>query len=337
MKAIVYTQYGPADILQLKEIEKPEPKQNEVLVRIYATSVNRTDNATIKAIPFFARMITGLFRPKKQTPGTEFSGEIESVGESVSSFKMGDKVFGFDDSGAQSHAEYTAITVDKIASIPPNISFEQAAVCSEGAHYAYNTINKIDLDKVQSVIVNGATGAIGSAAVQLLKYFDKHVTAVCATENMEVVKLLGADHIIDYKKEDFTKTDKQYDFVFDAVGKSSFFKCWRLLKTGGVYASTDLGFLAQNMLLPLITPVIKPVIGKKKTVAPIPVNINRSLLLVQDLIEQNRFVPLIDKKYAFEDIIDAYKYVEQGQKIGNVVVSLIDGTMDPGDDYQKGH
>jgi NADPH:quinone reductase-like Zn-dependent oxidoreductase len=337
MKAIVYTQYGPADILQLKEIEKPEPKQNEVLVRIHATTVNRTDNATIKAIPFFARIITGLFRPKKQTPGTEFSGEIESAGEDVSSFKAGDKVFGFDDGGAKSHAEYTVITIDKIAFIPPNISFEQAAACSEGAHYAYNTINKIDLDKVQSVLVNGATGAIGSAAVQLLKYFNKHVTAVCATENMEVVKSLGADHVIDYKKEDFTKTGEQYDFVFDAVGKSSFFKCWRLLKTEGVYASTDLGFLAQNMLLPLITPVIKPLISKKKTVAPIPVNINRSLLLVKNLIEQNKFAPLIDREYAFEDIIDAYQYVAQGQKIGNVVVSLIDGNMELADDCQKGH
>jgi NADPH:quinone reductase-like Zn-dependent oxidoreductase len=315
------------DVLKLTDIEKPLPERNEVLVKIHATTVNRTDNATIKAIPFFARIVTGLFRPKKQTPGTEFSGEIESVGEEILSFKAGDKVFGFDDGGAKSHAEYTTITEDKIVAMPDNISFEQAAACSEGAHYAYNTINKLDLDKVQSVIVNGATGAIGSAAVQLLKHFNKDVTAVCATENMEVVKALGADHVIDYKNEDFTKTDKQYDFVFDAVGKSSFFKCWRLMKQGGVYASSDLGFLAQNMFLPLITLIIKPLIGMRKTLAPIPININRSLLLVKDLIEKEEFAPLIDRKYRFEDIVDAYRYVEQGQKIGNVVVSLIDNNI----------
>ena len=322
MKAIVYTEYGPPDVLQLKDIEIPNPKRGEVLVKIHATAVNRTDNATIKAIPLFARIITGVFKPRKQTPGTEFSGVIETVGECVTSFKVGDKVFGFDDQGAKSHAEYTVIAEDKIMIMPTNMTFVQAAACSEGVHYAYNAINKVDLNKVSSILVNGATGTIGSAAVQLSKHFNINVTAVCGTENLDKVKALGADHIIDYKKSDFTNDDRRYDFVMDAVGKSSFFKCRNLLKPGGVYVSTDLGYMAQNIFLPMITPIIKPFIGMKKCVAPFPVDIRRSLLLVKNLIEKGEFTPLIDRTYPFDNIVDAYKYVELGQKIGNVVVTI---------------
>jgi len=233
MKAIVYTQYGPPGVLQLKEVEKPIPKDNEVLVKIYATTVNRTDCATIRAIPFFARLVTGLFKPKKQIPGTDFSGEIETIGKNVSSLKVGDKIFGFDDSGLRSHAQYMTIKEDKAITIPDDMSYEQAAASSEGAHYAYNFINKVDLKQGQNVLVNGATGAIGSAAVQLLKYFDINVTAVCSTKNMELVKLLGANKVIDYTKEDFTKDNQKYNFVFDTVGKSSLFKCRHLLQPGG--------------------------------------------------------------------------------------------------------
>ena len=205
MKAIVYTKYGPPDVLQLKEVEKPVPKDYEILLKVHATTVNRTDCATIRAKPFFMRIVTGLFKPKKPIPGTEFAGEIEAVGKSVSSLKVGDKVFGFDDQGTESHAQYLTIEEDKVITIPENISYEQAAASSEGAHYAYNFINKVDLRKGQNVLVNGATGAIGSAAVQLLKYFEVNVTAVCATKNIELVKSLGANKIIDYTKDDFTK------------------------------------------------------------------------------------------------------------------------------------
>jgi NADPH:quinone reductase-like Zn-dependent oxidoreductase len=176
MKAIVYTKYGSPDVLQLKEVEKPIPKDYEVLIRVHETTVNRTDSATIRAKPFFLRIITGLFKPKKQIPGTEFAGEIEEVGKSVSSLKVGDKVFGFDDLGAGSHAQYMTIKEDKVITIPDNISYEQAAASSEGAHYAYNFINKVDIKEGQNVLVNGATGAIGTATVQLLKYFGVNVT-----------------------------------------------------------------------------------------------------------------------------------------------------------------
>jgi NADPH:quinone reductase-like Zn-dependent oxidoreductase len=320
MKAIAYTKYGSPDVLQFKEVEKPIPKEYEVLIKVQATTVNRTDCATIRAKPFFMRLVTGLFRPKKQTPGTEFAGDIEALGKSVSSLKIGDRVFGFDDAGAGSHAQYVAITEDKVLTIPGNISYAQAAASSEGAHYAYNFINKVNLKKAQHVLVNGATGAIGSAAVQLLKSFDVNVTAVCATKNIELVKSLGADKVIDYKKEDFTKDKHKYDLVFDTVGKSSFFKCKQLLQPGGVYISSDLGYLAQNIYLPLITRVIKPLIENKKTIFPIPKDIRASLLVIKRLIEQDKFEAVIDREFPLERIVEAYKYVEKGHKTGNVVI-----------------
>ena len=322
MKALVYTKYGSPDVLQFKEIAKPNPKANDVLVKVCACTVNRTDNATIKAIPFFARVVTGLLKPKKQTPGTEFSGIIEAVGEKVSKFNNGDRVFGFDDQGAEAHAEYLVISEDNITSIPKNITYTQAAASSEGAHYAYNFINKVSLEKGQKVLVNGATGAIGSAAVQLLNYFGVIVTAVCGTSNIELVKALGANKVIDYKKQDFTKDNELYDFVFDTVGKSSFFKCKHLLKPGGVYISSDLGFVSQNLFLPLITPLIKPLFANKKTVTPFPVNINKTLTLVKQLIEDGKFKAVIDREYPFEQIVEAYRYVEKGHKKGNVVITL---------------
>jgi len=237
MKAIVYTKYGSPNVLQFEEVEKPAPKDNELLIKIYATTVNRTDCATIRAIPFFSRVIIGLLKPKKQIPGTEFAGEIEAIGKSVSSLRVGDRVFGFDDQGSGSHAQYMTIKEERAIIIPENISYEEAAASFEGAHYAYNFINKVDLKKGQDVLVNGATGAIGSAAVQLLKYFDVNITAVCSTENIELVKSLGANKVFDYTKEDFTKDTQKYHFVFDTVGKSSFFKCKHLLQAGGIYIS----------------------------------------------------------------------------------------------------
>jgi len=322
MKALVYTRYGSPDVLQIKEAKEPVPKNNEVLIRVYATTVNRTDCATIRAKPFFMRIITGLFKPKKQIPGTEFAGEITGIGKSVLSLKVGDRVFGFDDEGSGAHAQFLTVKEDKVVTIPGKLSYEQAAASSEGAHYAYNFINKVDLKKGQSVLVNGATGAIGSAAVQLLKYSDVNITAVCATKNIELVKSLGASKVIDYTKEDFRNVGKKYDLVFDTVGKSSFLKCKHLLLPGGVYISSDLGYMAQNIFLPLITPIIKPAIGNKKTIFPTPVNIRRSLLLIKDLMEQSKFKAVIDRVFPLEQIVDAFKYVEKGQKTGNVVITV---------------
>ena len=214
------------------------------------------------------------------------------------------------------------ISEKKAVTIPKNITYEQAAASTEGAHYAYNVIKRANIKSEQKVLVNGATGAIGSAAVQLLKYFDVNVTAVCNTKNIELVKSLGADRVIDYTKEDFTKDDQKYNFVFDAVGKSSFFKCRQLLQPGGVYISSDLGYMAQNVFLPLITLIIKPMIGNKKTVFPIPTDLRGSILLIKKLIEEGKFRAVIDRKYPLEQIVEAYRYVEKGQKTGNVVISV---------------
>lgn len=320
MKAISFTQYGSPDVLKLKEIQKPTPNDNEVLVKVHATTVNRTDCAAVRAIPFFMRLATGVFKPKKQIPGTEFAGVVEAVGYNISSLKVGDRVFGFDDSGLGSHAEYLTVGEDRAVIIPGSISFKQAAASFEGAHYAINFINKVNLKEGQSVLVNGATGAIGSAAVQLLRNMGVYITAVCDTRNVDLVRSLGANRVIDYTKDDFTKDEKKYSFVFDAVGKSSFFRCISLLKQGGVYISSDLGFMAQNLFLPLITSIINPILGHKKTIFPMPKDIRRSLKLVKELIEQGKFTAVIDREFPLEQIVAAFKYVEKGHKIGNVVI-----------------
>jgi NADPH:quinone reductase-like Zn-dependent oxidoreductase len=325
MKAIVCPKYGSPDVLQFKEVERPIPKENEVLVKIFATSVNRTDSAYIRGKPFFTRVMTGLIRPNVHIPGTEFSGKIEKIGKNVQSFRVGDRVFGLNDMGAKSHAEYLTIPEEAaIAIIPEEMTFEQVAGGTEGAHYAYNFINKVPLELGNSVLVNGATGAIGSAAVQLLKAAGCDITAVCNTKNMELVRSLGTNRVIDHTKEDFTKGNEKYHFVFDTVGKSSFFKCRSLLLPGGVYISSDLGFLCQNIILPLITPIIQPLIGGKRTVFPIPEDGRASILFIRRLMEEGKFKPVIDRTYPFDEIIEAYRYVETGQKTGNVVITILD-------------
>jgi len=273
----------------------------------------------LRAEPFIMRFFTGLLKPNKSILGTDFAGKIEAVGKDVESLKVGDKVFGLDDSGLSSHAQYMTLSENKaLATIPNNISYEEAAASMEGAHYAYNFLNKVNLKSGQKVLVNGATGAIGSAAVQLLKYFGANVTAVCSTKNLELVKSIGANKVIDYTKEDFTKNNEKYNFIFDAVGKSSFTKCKPLLQSGGVYISSELGWMAQNLFFALITPII----GNKKVVFPIPSDCRRSVLFIKKLSEEGKFKAVIDRKYSLKEIAEAYRYVEKGQKTGNVVITL---------------
>ena len=319
MKAIVHKKYGPPDFLQLKEVEKPTPKNNEVLIRVYATTVNRTDCAMLRAKPFIMRFFTGLFKPKIPVLGTEVAGNIEAVGKDVMSFKVGDKVFGFDDGGLSSHAQYITLSENKaLTTIPNNVTYEQAAASFEGAHYAYNMIKKVNLKSEQKVLVNGATGAIGSAAVQLLKYFGANVTAVCNAKNFELVKSLGATKVVDYTEEDFTKSNEKYHYVLDTVGKSTFSKCKPLLLSGGVYISSELGSMAQNLFFAIITPMM----GSKKVIFPIPTDTRGSILFIKKLIEQGKFNSVIDREYPLEQITDAFRYVEKGFKTGNVVITL---------------
>jgi NADPH:quinone reductase-like Zn-dependent oxidoreductase len=319
MKAVIYSKYGTPDVLELKEIEKPIPKDNEILIKVYASTVNRTDCGILRASPFFLRYFTGLYRPSNQIPGTEFAGEVEAIGKKVSTYKAGDKVFGFDWIGLRAHAEYMVISQDKaLTKMPEKISFEQAAASIEGAHYAYSSISRVGIKSDQKVLVYGASGAIGSAAVQIAKYLGACVTAVCNSKNVEIVKSLGADKVIDYTKEDFTKEDQKYNFIFDAVGKSSFNKCRPLLYPDGIYISSDLGYMAQNIFFALITPII----GRKKAILPSPIDEKISLLFIKKLIEAGKFKTLIDRKYPLEQIAEAYKYVETGQKTGNVVITV---------------
>jgi len=327
MKAIVYTNYGPPDVLHLKEVKTPVPGDSEILVKVMASTVNRTDCANLTAKPFIMRFGLGLLKPKNPIPGTEFAGDVEAVGKAVTSFKAGDKVFGFDDGVLSSYAEYLTISEDKgLAVMPDDYSYEQAAASSEGTHYAYNFINKVDMKPGRKVLVNGASGGIGSAAVQLLKYYDAEITAVCNTKNVELIKSLGANRVIDYLMEDFTKDKQRYDYVFDTVGKSSFGKCKSLLKPGGVYISSELGWMVQNLFYAIVSAIFGSMPGQegKKVKFPYPPNIKRSVLFIKKLIEEGKFKTVIDRTYPLDKIADAFTYVLKGQKTGNVVIRIND-------------
>lgn len=319
MKAAIHTQYGPPEVVQIREISKPSPAANEVLVRVHASTVNRTDCGFRSAEYFVSRFFSGLIKPKQQILGCEFSGTIESVGESVDSYQIGDRVFGFNDSRFGGHAEYLLRDEqDAMTLMPENLSFEEAAALTEGSHYALCNIRAAKVQAGQKVMVYGATGAIGSAAVQLLKYFDAGVTAVCNTPNVEIVRSLGADFVIDYTREDFTKTGQQYDFIFDAVGKSSFAVCKKLLKKDGVYISTEPGKNGENIWMALYGLLS----GGKRVLFPIPYINKEDVIFLKNLAEKGLFKPLIDRIYRLDEIKEAYQYVESRQKIGNVVLRI---------------
>ena len=320
MKAIIHSQYGPPEVAQLKEVEKPTPKNHEVLIKVHATTVNRTDCGFRSAQYFISRLFSGLFRPNNQILGNEFAGEIEAIGKNVSSFQPGDLVFGYNDKTFGAHAQYMVMPADgPIATKPAGMTYEEAAPICEGAHYALGAIRAAGIQSGQKVLINGTTGAIGSAAVQLACYFGAEVTAVCHTNYVDLVKSLGASVVIDYTKEDFTKLPQSFDLVFDAVGKSSFGKCKPLLRKKGIYMSTELGHGSQNPFLALITPLL----GGKKLLFPIPTINKEDVLFLKELVETGKFRPLVDRQYPLEQVVEAYRYVETGQKIGNVVITVL--------------
>lgn len=319
MRAIIHTKYGAPEVARLMEITKPIPTDKEVLVRIFATTVNRTDCGFRSAEYFISRFWSGLIRPKYKTLGCEFAGEIEEIGKNVKSFNLDDKVFGYNDTKFGGHAEYLTMAEDEaIAIMPNNLTYEEAAPITEGAHYALGNIRASKIRRGQNALVYGATGAIGSSAVQILKHLGVHVTAVCNTKNVELIKSLGADHVIDYQTQDFTKTESKFDFVFDAVGKSSFKQCKPLMTGKGIYISTELGKNAENIFLALTTPIF----GGKKVLFPIPTIKKEDLEYLKELVESGKYRPLIDRTYKLEDIVEAYTYVETGQKTGNVVIKI---------------
>jgi len=316
MRAVINTEYGPPEVVKLMEVDKPLPKDIEVLIKVYAITVNRTDCGFRSAEYFISRFFSGLFRPKNKTLGNEFAGEIETVGKDVTSFKSGDKVFGYNDTKFGAHAEYMTMAADEaLTTMPSNLTYEEAAPITEGGHYALCDIRAAKIKSGQKILINGATGAIGSAAVQLVKHLGAEVTAVCDTKNVELVKSLGADVVIDYTKQDFTKISQTFDVVFDAVGKSSFGQCKPLLNKSGIYISTELGKNAENIFLALTTPLF----GGKKVLFPIPTINKKDVVFLKELVENNKYKPVIDRRYTLEQIVEAYKFVETGQKTGNVV------------------
>ncbi len=316
MKASVYYKYGNSEVLEIREDEKPRPKADEMLVKVRATTVNRTDCAMLKAKPYIMRLLTGFFKPRNPILGTDFAGIIEEIGEEIKDFKIGDRVFGFSDLGLSSHAEYLCVSRKKAwAKIPENVSFEQAAASLEGAHYGINFINKVKIHHDQKVLIYGASGAIGSAMVQILKSLGVKIMAVGNSKSIEKLQQIGLEKVLNYEKEDFRELDEKFDFVFDAVGKSSFFKTRHLLKSSGVYISSELGYLAQNVFLPLLT-----IFSGKKVKFPIPSNIEASIELISKLLENNEFEPFIDKTYTLDQIKEAFDYADSGKKTGNLVV-----------------
>ncbi len=317
MKAAVYTNYGPPEVAQLKEIPKPIPAADEVLVKVYASTVNRTDAGFRSAEYFISRFWTGLLKPKHPVLGCEFAGKVVEIGENVTSFKKGDDVFGFNDITCGGHGEFLTIAeTDAITTMPIGLNFIESAPIAEGAHYALGNIRASKIERGQNALVYGATGAIGSAAVQLLKHFGVNVVAVSNTKNVALVKSLGADSVIDYQTQDFTKTDKKFQFIFDAVGKSSFNQCKPLLTEKGIYISTELGKNAENIFYALTTPIF----GGKKVLFPIPSINKQDVIFLKELVERGEFKPIIDRHYKLDQIVEAYKYVETGQKTGNVVI-----------------
>jgi NADPH:quinone reductase-like Zn-dependent oxidoreductase len=317
MRAVVYDRYGPADVLRLEEVRQPVPKDDEVLVKIHATTVNRTDTALRAAEPFASRFITGLLRPKRKILGSELAGEIEAAGTAVTEFEAGDQVFGVNPWKFGTHAQFVCMRESaSLAHKPAGTTFEEAAAVCDGAILALGCLRPTGLRKGKAILVYGASGSIGTAAVQLARYFDADVTAVCNTKNVETVGSLGADRVIDYTREDFTKNGQTYDVIFDAVGKHSFRRCQGSLNRGGFYLATDLW---QNLVLALWTSRI----GDKRVVFPIPPRYTKEdVLFLKQLMEAGEYRAVIDRCYPLEQVIAATRYVETGQKTGNVVLTV---------------
>lgn len=319
MKAARHTQYGPPEVVQIVELDQPTPNVTQLLVKVHASTVNRTDCGFRSANYFISRFWSGLFRPKYQVLGNEFAGEVVGIGSDVSTFNIGDRVFGYNDEQFGAHAEMLVIDeAGAVAHIPESFSYKDAAPLLEGSHYALCDIRAAQVTSGHSVMVYGATGAIGSAAVQILKHLGAHVTAVCNTKNVELVKSIGADVVIDYMSEDYTKTKERFDFIFDAVGKSSFGLCKPLLKPKGIYISTELGKRGANIFYALITPLFKG----KKVLFPLPTINKEDVLFIRDLANRGIFKSVIDREYSLDNIVEAYNYVETGQKTGNVVINI---------------
>jgi NADPH:quinone reductase-like Zn-dependent oxidoreductase len=319
MKAIVYEKYGPPEVLQLREVEKPIPKDNEILIKIEAATVTSGDIRMRKAEPFAVRTFSGLFKPKKvPILGVEFAGKVESIGKNVKLFKKGDEVFGSARFGFGTYAEYKCIGEDEVIALKPsNVTFEEAAAVPFGGLTSLHFLRQANIEKGQKVLIYGASGSLGVAAVQLAKSFGADVTGICSTANLELVKSPGADKVIDYTKEDFTNNGVIYDVIYDTVGKSPFSGSVKSLKDKGYYLRAvyiSPSSLARGLWTKITT--------SKKVIGGIADDTKEKLLFLKELIEAGKYKPVIDRRYPLEQIADAHRYVEGGHKMGNVVITI---------------
>lgn len=317
MKAIVYNRYGSPEVLQLKEVVKPTPKDNEVLIKIYVTTVTSGDCRMRKADPFAVRIFNGLTKPKKITIlGNELAGEIEAIGNNVKLFKTGDQVFAQAGLGLGANAEYICLPEDATVAIKPiNLTYEEAAAIPFGGSTALHFLIKGNIGSGQNVLIYGASGSIGTAAIQLARYFGAEVTGVCSTPNVDLVKSLGADRVIDYTKEDFTKSGQSYDIIFDTIGKSPFSGCVKSLKQNGTYLRA-----VHMTISSIVRGLSTSMTSGKKVIGGIASERKENLVFLKELIEAGKFKPVIDRHYPFEQIAEAHKYVDKGHKKGNVTI-----------------
>ncbi len=324
MRAAVYDRYGPPDVLRLADVERPVPKEDQVLVKVHAATVNRLDVHTREAnaksgpaVSLLSRLVSGVRRPRQPILGSEFAGEVVAAGKAVSAYAVGDRIFGTTGLGFGTHAEFTSVRESgRIAHMPAGASFEEAAAVTDGFLNALTGMKVADLHKGKSILVYGASGSIGTAGVQLARHYGAEVTAVTSTNNIELVKSLGADRVIDYTQQDFTKNGETYDVIFDAVGKHSFKRSKGSLKSGGYYLATD-GF--RNLILAMWTPRF----GDKKVIFQIPPKqAKQDVMFLKGLIEAGKYRAVIDRCYPLEDVIEATRYVESERKRGNVVLTI---------------
>jgi len=332
MRAAIYERYGPPEVVRLAEVETPAPRSDELLIKIIATTVNRTDCGHRRAHPFFFRAVTGLTRPKAQILGSELAGEVTAVGAEVTLFAPGDTLFGVTPDGMGAHAQFVCVPQGSpLATMPAGTTFEEAASVPMGMVQALTCLRSVRVQHGQRVLIYGASGSVGTASVQLAKHLGAHVTAVCNTPNLALVRSLGADEVIDYLREDFTRNGMTYDVVFDAVGKHSFRRCRRSLVRGGAYVVADLGFLWQNPFLALLTTFV----GTKRVRLPFDrdADSKRDIEMLSELMSSSRYRAVIDRTYPLEAVVEATRYVETGQKSGNVVLTI---SHDPSQHRSKG-
>jgi NADPH:quinone reductase-like Zn-dependent oxidoreductase len=319
MRAAVITRYGPPDVVTIRDVPRPEPARNDILVRVHATTVSRTDCGELRGHPYFYRLFVGLRRPRRTIFGVDFAGIVEAAGADITAFRPGDRVFGLCASrrnGAQ--ADYVCVGENYAAAMPKNLPFA-AAVLGEGAFYAAGTLRMIRLTSGDRILIYGATGAIGTAMVQLAKAAGAHVTAVVATPHIALAASLGADRVVDYTAGDFARLDERFDSVVDAVGRTTYFQCRRLLKPGGVFAATDMGPGGQTLMLALWSMITR----SGRVLITLPGRVDGFVGYLKDLMETGRLRAVIDRRYPLEAIADAYRFVETGQKVGIVVIDVV--------------